>query len=534
MTAQPLVRFMAFDSPLCTARKLCALERVAVMADYDSTAQRYVDRMLGKTDKPFLKGNSDSEYPRGRMFAEQRTLFSYGNHFPLAIFLPATKTTEATFVLNGDRWGPTTGKQQQSTRGAVQRSGARSVIIPFSALDSAGIIQDTIQVIDVTADRNERITVVKHEFPDGAVWHDDEVIDEYGEYMALDANGEPWVDRFPKHQFPFSIAWPGGAMHRGMQITLEEKLHSADRKRRGYHNGYYGRTSHTEPVLYTSKRAVQHGWPREDMRWSVNIADDGAATYTRQYDRHWLGESLISAEVAYMRTRRCPDCKGSGLAPEPWQDRWAVARYERDKQNWDEFHVEREAGRLARLAEYEAAGITPSHWLLEPEAEPVAPEPRTECRRCAGRTRITERARRRATFLSGFDMNETRPSWFLCELPPKAKVSTVAEAYEALKPEAVRLAEQVGREVLRQGDIFLVPTSYTLRDLRKLGAQVSRGSFVHRTNHKATEVAVLQDGTTLVRGSLTHAPQGRRPDHKRVTIGTSWAVAVKNEVPVTK
>ena len=48
-------------------------------------------------------------------------------------------------------------------------------------------------------------------------------------------------------------------------------------------------------------------------------------------------------------------------------------------------------------------------------------------------------------FLSGFDHNERRPSYFLCELPPGCTAGTLAEAYEALKPDGVRLAEQMGR-----------------------------------------------------------------------------------------
>jgi hypothetical protein len=91
----------------------------------------------------------------------------------------------------------------------------------------------------------------------------------------------------------------------------------------------------------------------------------------------------------------------------------------------------------------------------------------------------------------------------------------------------------MGRTVYRQGDIFAVElASVTLRHLRKQGATVVKHGNLLGTNHEATEVAYLPDGTTLVRGVLRHNPQGRRPDHARVKVGNRWSVVVKNTVPL--
>lgn len=141
--------------------------------------------------------------------------------------------------------------------------------------------------------------------------------------------------------------------------------------------------------------------------------------------------------------------------------------------------------------------------------------------------------KRTAFFLSGFDTQEARPLYFFCELPRKARPTTIAEAYEALKPQAVKLAESAGRPVYRQGDIFAIPmASVDTRSLKKAGAVIAKRGPLLKTNHVATEVAVLPDGTTLVRGVLYHVPAWRDPDHARRSLGKGWHIVIKNTVPL--
>lgn len=89
-------------------------------------------------------------------------------------------------------------------------------------------------------------------------------------------------------------------------------------------------------------------------------------------------------------------------------------------------------------------------------------------------------SKKRVRWLSSFDKNEPTPLYFLCQLPP-CTASTYEEAIEALKPDTVKLAEAMGREVERQGDIFAVPMpGLTLADLKKRGGQTVRRSDVRK------------------------------------------------------
>jgi hypothetical protein len=138
---------------------------------------------------------------------------------------------------------------------------------------------------------------------------------------------------------------------------------------------------------------------------------------------------------------------------------------------------------------------------------------------------------REAYFISAWD-NQDRNTYFLSELPHA--VDSLDEAYEALKPETVKRGEREGRRIVRQGDIFAVETEVTTRALTKAGAVRERMAPLLGTNHVATEVAVLPNGATLARGFLHHKPPFRDSDHRRQRIGNTWAVIVKNTVPVTK
>ena len=153
------------------------------------------------------------------------------------------------------------------------------------------------------------------------------------------------------------------------------------------------------------------------------------------------------------------------------------------------------------------------------------------CSQCPPRVRTRTR---RARFLSGFDANESTPSYFFCELPRTSKARTVQDAYDDLKPATVKTAESAGRAVARQGDIFAVPVpTLDLRTLRRQGATVTRSAHILGTNHVATEVARIGN-LTYARGILSHRPEGRRPDHRRVTLGNrrQWHLVLKNTVPV--
>lgn len=234
----------------------------------------------------------------------------------------------------------------------------------------------------------------------------------------------------------------------------------------------------------------------------------GCFRYNWTSRRHWLGESLIEARVSYVVRRHCKECGDTGRAEGPIEMDWVPQRSRKWSADYEESY-------LVEWMELRATG----------SAGPSCPG-------CRGRGTWSAWRHRQTKFLSGFDANETRRSYFFCELPPNSTATTVEEAYAALKPDVVHLAEQMGREVKRQGDIFAVPLAgVTKRSLRKAGARFERRGALFSTNHVATETAYMPDGNTIVRGTLTHAPHGRRPDHHRVALG-DWHLVVKNTVPI--
>jgi hypothetical protein len=158
----------------------------------------------------------------------------------------------------------------------------------------------------------------------------------------------------------------------------------------------------------------------------------------------------------------------------------------------------------------------------------------------------------RAWFLSAFDEQETRPHYFLAQLPyddpDEPGPATVEDALRWLKPAAVLDAEERGALCTRQGDLFAVPTDLTTRQVATLGQRTKRthvtvsavdldGNPQQVTiSHTATEVVHGSDGNTYARGVLYHAPTewGRDPEHKRQRMGDgrTWHRLVKNTVPV--
>ena len=142
-------------------------------------------------------------------------------------------------------------------------------------------------------------------------------------------------------------------------------------------------------------------------------------------------------------------------------------------------------------------------------------------------------AQRETYFLSGYDQNEEGLSYFFCELPPfkeGEEPKTVADAYESLKPESVKIAEKLGRKVLRQGDMFFIRDKKFKPEEDQV---LTDRRFLHNSNH-AVDESVIQEKLHYVRGTVTHRPPWRDPDHKPLKLGTKhWWLCVRNTVPVT-
>lgn len=152
-------------------------------------------------------------------------------------------------------------------------------------------------------------------------------------------------------------------------------------------------------------------------------------------------------------------------------------------------------------------------------------------------------------YLSGYDQQEAPPLYFLTELPHG--VNSVAAARQALKPPSVIAAEAEGLEVVRQGDMFAIPTKLTRADILKMGGVIKewddnpnviyrdKSRPLYGTAHTATKVATLPDGTHLAKGKLLHRPhiigEGRQADHRdRDLPGRMWYVITKNTTPIDR
>jgi hypothetical protein len=213
---------------------------------------------------------------------------------------------------------------------------------------------------------------------------------------------------------------------------------------------------------------------------------------------------------------------------------------------------------------------------------------------CLFKARYRERGAdvsvKEALFLSSFDYQESRPLYFLAQLPDDLEEipTTVEQAFECLKPVSVQKADLIDLPYCRQGDIFAIESTLTRRDLKAMGARFAKRSsggfdtwvkknhtpddaerirqgafagygtenyefylvqwrrFIDETdrnrkeaqllgtNHVATEAAILPDGSVYARGCLYHEPgTWRLPDHarRRMGDGKTWHLIEKNTVP---
>jgi hypothetical protein len=141
-----------------------------------------------------------------------------------------------------------------------------------------------------------------------------------------------------------------------------------------------------------------------------------------------------------------------------------------------------------------------------------------------------ERTRGSAYFLSAFDRNEPGNGlYFMAQLPDGAHPATVEEALETLKPNLVKGAEDIGRAVLRQGDVFAIPHP----EVQTRQLKPAPDNYVLGVNHTVTERRTLH-GREFGRGIMRHRPQdGRAPEHRNLKLGggKTWYELFRNTVP---
>lgn len=454
------------------------------MVNMDDVAIRWVDRIQGRTTRGPLRGSHLFEQGGDE-------IFSWGPHFTVAHVNRNKDGSLALVLLNGDRYSVSTTRHQSTVRNTVDRAGLTRVIIPFSALEASGVVLDSVRLLHSTEDHWDQTRHTATELPEEYCWGTRQV----GQYRNLTET--ELAEQIALRQERANQTWQSTRQYH-QRIARKEHSHITDEESRASQSWLVRnpqpRKATITDVPVRERRVWQitgeepvirarDGGAEADVHW-VHLPE-GTTRFEWTTRRHWLGESLIVANVTYWAWARCTRCNGTGSYPTTWAG--SVQEYRCSCQR----------------------GPRPGH------------EP-------------TRKVRRNVKFLSGFDHNEARRAYFFCELP-KCDATTIDAAYEALKPNTVRVAEQGGLTVRRQGDIFAITMpNLTTPMLTRLGAVRRRRGQLLGSNHTATETARLPDGRLFARGFLRHQPVRRDPDHAMQKIGRAWHLIVKNTVPLTR
>jgi hypothetical protein len=342
-------------------------------------------------------------------------IYSYGHHFPLVRWVPAKRGRGGLFVINGDVWPnrgwTVTPTHQADTRDVVDllisEAAARGIkiakcVIPFTALNGARIDIDSIRPVAVNADTRDVFVHTVTLPPD--TFGALPMRPDYG------ANANAPDSVVQRREITATVQTTGDA--NGM---ARAGVPATDTRQIEVSRTVYFRESDYSGGQYRGKREcdpphVYHGIGRYG-EGKGTAQPDGSVVLKWETTRHWLGECVFTGTVAAM----CRKCRGAGV----------------DRSRDD----------------------LPNDWQND--------RGRPHCPRCKGRGTIAKRRR----FVSSFDYNEPAPLYFLAALPNASRARSVEWAIDDLAPAAVHAARARGAKVLRQGDIFFVPTSYTDDDI---------------------------------------------------------------------
>lgn len=373
-------------------------------------------------DAPRLIFRMDEQTGTGATREKMPTFYSYGMHFPLARFVPAKRGRTALWVINGDIWRgggwSSTGAHQDATRREIAAVIAdarklgktvRSIVIPFSALDGAGVEYASIRPREIREDWQETFT--------NTVWIPRAVL----------------ARVLPSREHAEAVSREKDS--RGTAVSETETLarsrtYHAERvsKMSGARDTWQVTAEITRETLYVG---YDHTVPTQDyghgMMHGAYVdyhARDGVPRVTL-----WLGHMHTLTVTENTRTIDGVECVG-------------------------------------------ATFTTRRHWLGDCVFSASVVRER-RIRNADGYTDFRT-TRKRFTFVSSFDYGEPRPLYFLAALPKWSRAETVDAAIQDLAPSAVHAARAAGLAVLRQGDIFAVPSAMDTATLDKLGATRAR------------------------------------------------------------
>lgn len=353
--------------------------------------------------------------PRISYDLARREIYSYGRHFPLARFIPAKRGRRALWLINGDTWTrgwTATPRHQTAIRSAIAdtiadaaKSGRviESLIIPFSALDGAGIERDSVRPIHVRPDRTEEFKNIAT--APRSLFARDVLSREQCEIDSRNKDAHSTAILGSQNLGTVTLAVRRESLSSGL---VESFTRTAKVTRSITYLGYDYTANDRQGAYVEYNPAKLVTWLDSSDQVTITDVDTDTVSLSWASSRHWLGDSLFMADMVTTTTVPCPNHVETDIS-----DTWCEA-----------------CGHMLR-----------------------------------GTGRITETKRRRMRFLSSFDYNERWPLYFLAALPAKSRAKSVDMAYDDLAPAAVHAAWARGLDVKRQGDIFFIPTPLTDTDI---------------------------------------------------------------------
>jgi hypothetical protein len=91
-------------------------------------------------------------------------IFSYG-WWEMARLVRTRAGAPSFWLLNGDTYSPSTSGHQGNVRSALRESDLPKIIVPYTALDAAGIAKDSIRPLHIRDDRYESYERTSKERP---------------------------------------------------------------------------------------------------------------------------------------------------------------------------------------------------------------------------------------------------------------------------------------------------------------------------------------------------------------------------------
>lgn len=229
------------------------------MASNSDRAQRWINRALGESAVDL--GNTQS----ATVFYYGDSIYSYGTHFEMARVM-RDKRGEPTFILvNGDTYSITTSGHQSMVRSVIAGSGLPSIILPYSALAGAGVIDGSIRPIHIRADRTQTFHHDQAETPTG------DIVKEYKGTREEEYEDEEYVNEYDDNGLfkSFKKDADGHAIKQTVTKTRTVSIMEPNPERR-----YLNPRTHNVAE-----------WDEVDEVWRWTTT------------RHWLGDSLIYARI---------------------------------------------------------------------------------------------------------------------------------------------------------------------------------------------------------------------------------------------